>query len=177
MFLSEYFKNFFKYFLDYNNFKITNLTTNSTQPFNSLVFIFFFFFFFFFVNTLLTLFSAYVTFTGVLYLALTACLILLISLIFFVQQITYLSVIPFFELKIYSIYIPTFTNSIIFSLDYLSAAFMFLVVAIAIAAMLYARVYLFGDPNSSDFLIKLLWFVFSMLSLVLSKNFIFLYFS
>jgi NADH:ubiquinone oxidoreductase subunit 5 (subunit L)/multisubunit Na+/H+ antiporter MnhA subunit len=68
-------------------------------------------------------------------------------------------------------------SSIVFSLDYLSAAFMFLVVAIAIAAIAYTRVYLFGDPNISDFTIKLVWFVFSMLSLVLTKNFVFLYFS
>jgi NADH:ubiquinone oxidoreductase subunit 5 (subunit L)/multisubunit Na+/H+ antiporter MnhA subunit len=83
----------------------------------------------------------------------------------------------FLDFKIYAIYLPSITNSITISVDYLSSAFMFLVVAIGLAATVYSRVYLYGDPQTPDFIVKLLWFVFSMLLLVISKNIITLYLS
>lgn len=124
-----------------------------------------------------TVAQSFITLSGALYVATVSCLFLLVGLFFNYSHITALKSTPLLELKIYSIYNPIYTVSVVFSLDYLSTAFMFLVVAIATAAILYARVYLYGDPNTVDFLVKLLWFVFSMLSLVLCKNFIFLYFS
>lgn len=140
-------------------------------------FIYYFYLLFLFVIIFSTVFQTFLSFLGIFYIMLISCLFLFFILAVALFNITQWGVIPFIEFKIYSIYIPTFMSSIVFSLDYLSAAFMFLVVAIAIAAISYTRVYLFGDPNISDFTIKLVWFVFSMLSLVLTKNFVFLYFS
>lgn len=104
---------------------------------------------------------------SLLFLAITPCLVLLANN----------GAIFFLEIKIYTIYAPNCFNTVSFSIDYLSAAFMFLVTAIGFSATIYARVYLYGDPNSSDFMIKLLWFVFSMLSLVIARNIFFLYLS
>jgi NADH:ubiquinone oxidoreductase subunit 5 (subunit L)/multisubunit Na+/H+ antiporter MnhA subunit len=69
--------------------------------------------------------------------------------------VTQYGVVFFIEYKIYSLYLPTIVTSLNFTIDYLSAAFMFLVVSIGIAAVIYTRVYLIGDPNTPDFLIKL----------------------
>ena len=141
------------------------------------LFFYLFFIFVFVVAVIATTTQQYLGIAGLLRLLFYTLLLQFVVILCAFVAITQYGVTFFLEYKIYSIYVPTAVASLNFTLDYLSASFMFLVTSIGIAAILYSRVYLIGDPNTPDFLIKLNWFIISMLSLVISKNFIFFYFS
>ena len=139
---------------------------------------FFVFFVLFFVLTTVTvtIFQSYLSVNGIFY-------ILFFSLSSLVMGIIQTSPTMFkdgsqliFEIKLYSVYLPSATINLFFSLDKLSSAFANLVLIISITALLYARIYLNGDPNITDFFVKLMWFVLSMFFLVMSKNCFVLYF-
>jgi NADH:ubiquinone oxidoreductase subunit 5 (subunit L)/multisubunit Na+/H+ antiporter MnhA subunit len=119
------------------------------------LFLYFYFFIFFIVAVIATTTQQYLGIKGLLRLFLCVLGGLLIAILFSFILITRSGASFFLEYKIYSIYIPTVVSSLTFTLDYLSASFMFLVTAIGIAAVAYARVYLYGDPHTPDFLVKL----------------------
>lgn len=153
--------NVINYPLTTKNNLFTELFTNNTllnvmQKHDTTASIFLFFFIFLFIIIFITITQSFITFAGSLYLSVIGCISLLAGLVTVYAHITVLKSVPLLELKLYSIYNPIYTVSVVFSLDYISLAFMFLVVAIAVAATLYARVYLYGDPNTVDFLVKLL---------------------
>ena len=138
---------------------------------------FLFFIFFFFAASFATIAPQQLGVRGLMRVALAS-----LAFIFFGNALTFFSLardnrVFFLDIKIYSVYVPSLPSALTVSVDYLSAAFMFLVVAIGLAATMYARVYLYGDPNTPDFIVKLLWFVFSMLVLVISKNIVAVYLS
>jgi NADH:ubiquinone oxidoreductase subunit 5 (subunit L)/multisubunit Na+/H+ antiporter MnhA subunit len=119
-------------------------------------FFFFFYFFFFFLNTVIaTKTQQFLGIKGLLRLFLYTLGSLLVVILFSFVLITRSGANFFLEYRVYSIYVPTLMSSVNFSLDYLSASFMFLVTAIGLAAITYARVYLYGDPHTPDFMIKL----------------------
>ncbi len=131
---------------------------------------------FFISNTLVSVFNLYITFNGVYLLTIVNLTALYITLLLGAWNITAKASVYFLEIKIYSLYISSSINSIVISWDYLSYAFSILVITICLSAVMYTRIYLYADANASDFLIKLNWFAFCMLLLVMSKNFILIYF-
>lgn len=114
------------------------------------------FFFLFFTIALATISQQHLGLSGTLEVALKSLAFLSIIYIMLFIHLIEAGRVYFLDIKLYSIYIPSVVNSITISLDYLTAAFVFLVVAIGFAATVYARVYLYGDPQTPDFLIKLL---------------------
>ena len=173
--LLDFFKN--NHLTNYRNFFV-NIDEFAKNILNFAPFAIFFNFIFFFIIVLMSLvFQLHIALNGLYYVLLASLLLLLITLTVILKTTIVNNTTIFLELEFYSLYMPEALTSVSLSIDKITASFMFLVVCIACSAVAYSRVYLQGDPNTADFLIKLCLFVLSMLLLVLSKNFILLYFA
>lgn len=133
--------------------------------------------FFFFTNIIITVSKEYLSVSGAIRLYIVSLLALLTVATVNCYAVIAEGCIFFCEVKIYSLYIPGANLSLFFSIDYISCAFFELVVFIAIGSVLYSYTYLINDPFILDFMTKLMWFVISMLTLVMVKNFILFYFA
>lgn len=123
-----------------------------------------------------TLGATYLGSVGLCYVLASPLMILVLACGWAFPGLWQSNVILSLDLSLYSLYLPDSLLALSFKLDKISLVFVFLVAVIGVCAVLYSMVYLAGDANLTDFIIKLVWFVISMLGLVLAQNFLLVYF-